>query len=109
MNATQIKKLHAMKAFDAYLESVIDYDQLEGSVSEHVVLEYQWRIDQCGKVKACQDYVQGLPSWINNAFTNYDILKEFYKLSDADIDFVDTYILIDHYWDYLGRSLSKRL
>lgn len=108
MNTAQIKNLYTMNKFDIYLNSIIDFDELGSeTVSERVYSEYKWAIDRYGKIKACQEYLQGLPSWINCAFYNYDILKNFYQLSDDDIDFLDTDELIEHYWDRLGRSLSK--
>ena len=95
---------------DAYLSEVIDYDQLESTVTERFMSEYGYNLNRMNLTKCCMHFLQGLPSWIDLDCYNVDILGDdrLYNLTPDQIDQLDDeHILIDQYWLKLGIALSK--
>ena len=95
---------------DAYLSEVIDYDQLESTVTERFMSEYGYNLNRMNLTKCCMHFLQGLPSWINHEFFDVDILLDdrLYNLTPDQIYQLDCYAdLIDRYWLKMGVALSK--
>lgn len=65
--------------------------------------EYGWAIARYGKPQAYTEWLQGLPSAFNLAFTNYDILelaKKQGSLSKNSTEKEEEKIL-ENYWNYI--------
>lgn len=99
------------------LESITDYDGNSFSdpvaaalfLSKTFHSEYGHNLSRMTPVKACKEYLQGLPSVCTIHFSNYDIyqfLKDSGVCSEKDIEKDDGEI-IDAYWSIAGHQLAK--
>ena len=65
--------------------------------------EYGWHIEQVGEYKAFEEWIKGLPSVFNIAFSNYDILqlaKEWGSIPEDATEKQEDKIL-NNYWNFI--------
>lgn len=121
MTVNKESKLTHAQAVRDYVVSVIDF---EGTNSEKLKFffetfesEYGYNVARMGLQKALSEYLRGLPSVINQEFTNYEICKLLVKweyLNQSDLD-SETYAKenkvekeLENYWKYLAMALIVR-
>lgn len=66
------------EGYDVDVEMSIEKDKL-AFLYNTFKSEYGWAIQRYGEYKAFQEWIMGLPSSFDIAFTNYDILQLAYK------------------------------
>lgn len=109
---TSTKNTAATKAVRTYVVSVIDF---EGTPAEKLQFffdtfksEYSHEIARSGAMqKPLEDYLRGLPSTINHAYANHEIiglLSEWGYLSDRSTE-AQEYRELDQYWARIAGSL----
>lgn len=71
------------------------------------ISEYGWHIQQVGKFEALVSWLQGLPSSINIAFSNHDIIKlcEQWGLLDKDASEARQWVFIESWF----RRMAMRI
>lgn len=67
------------------------------------IKEYGFSIERYGEQRAFREWLQGLPSCINIAFTNYDILELAYKWGNIPNTATENkkYALISNYFNFI--------
>lgn len=107
---------HLVSCID--LEERREYDNIPDTVSDLQLIgevfnsEYGFRVKQVGLNKACKDYVQSLPSWLNHEFYNHAILElDIMQHLPANIkkkkdEEERDYLAVDYYWNKLGTALA---
>jgi len=71
--------------------------------------EYGWAIGRLGFDNAVREWLQGLPSAINIAFYNHDILKLAVKWQSLPADYSEKQAdkILDNYWHFMATKLSQ--
>ena len=95
---------------------ILDSIDCEGTTQEKIDFvrecfnsEYGWRVDQVGEVRALIDWLQGLPSAVNIAFYNDDIVslaKAWGSIPEDATEKQEDKIL-ENYWNFIANKLSQ--
>lgn len=91
-----------------YSENVLetDKDKLK-FLRDTFLAEYGWNIKQDGELKALQNWLMGLPSAINIAFYNHDILQlaKQWQTLPADATEKQEDKVLANYWQFMAMRI----
>lgn len=105
------KNTKAAKEVRAYAVSVIDFEGTDAEKLQYFFQtfrrEYGHELRRLGAQKAVEGYLRGLPSTINHAFANHEILDLLVDWGYVNAITTPSKELweIDHYWTRLAGAL----
>lgn len=99
--------IDAINASGYHKELQTDVEKIK-FLRDTFVGEYGWAVKRYGVQGAIKEWLQGLPSCIDIAFTNYDILelaREWGSLPEDATEKQENKIL-NNYWDYMANKIN---
>jgi hypothetical protein len=75
---------------------------------ETFYLEYGWNVERQGQFKALKEWLQGLPSVLNIAFCNYEIVDLYKKWRNVEeLTPAQEDDAINNYWDSMAMRIAS--
>ena len=98
--------------YKKYIYSCIDIEDKENTVinlMKRFKIEAGWNIDRVGRLNALTEWIQGLPSCINIAFTNYEILQLAKKLGGIEKNPTEAQEckILDNYFNFIANYILQ--